>query len=250
MDINTQRDKVKKWSTVALIGVVGLLVSPVIFLAIQGLIGLIIAGVVGLAVVTFTPWMTMKFANWKVKAIVAEARENPIETMVNLLAAKREAFQLFQANVTTAATAEKNFKTKCDQFSKQYPARAQEFQVQLSAMHDLVERKKAALRQADKSLEDGENKLAEMRAYWEMSQAAQAANKAAGMDTGDQFERLKADTAVDAVFDSMNRAFAELEVAASLESIDAPATPVAQLTRAEPVVLEVPVREAQKVSVK
>ena len=248
MDIETQRAKVKKWSTVALIGVVGLVVSPIIFLAIQGLIGLIIAGIVGLAVVTFTPWMTMKFANWKVKAIMAEARENPIETMVNLLSAKREAFHLFQANVTTASTAEKNFKTKCDQFSKQYPARAQEFQVQLSAMHNLVERKMAALKQASQSLEDGENKLTEMRAYWDMSQAAQAANKAAGMDTGDQFERLKADTAVDAVFESMNRAFAELEVAASLETLDAPTTSVAQLAHSEPVVLTVPVREAQKVS--
>ena len=70
MDIEAQRAKVKKWSSIALVGVVGLLVSPVIFLAIQGLIGLIIAGVVGLAVVTFTPYMTMKFAQYYCSATI------------------------------------------------------------------------------------------------------------------------------------------------------------------------------------
>jgi hypothetical protein len=41
------------------------------------------------------------------------------------------------------------------------------------------------------------------------------------MDTGDLYEKLKADTAVDAVFESMNKAFAQLEVEAALD--DAPA---------------------------
>jgi hypothetical protein len=248
VDINAQRDKVKKWSTVALIGVVGLIISPVIFLAIQGLIGLIIAGVVGLAVVTFTPWLTMKFANWKVKAIMAEAKENPIETMVNLITAKEAAFQTFKLNVENSAAARDTFKKKCEKFAAKYPARAAEFQAQLKRMQDLVEKKKVALREAQKSLEDGHNKLEEMQAYWEMSKDAIELNKAAGMDTGDVFEKLKNDTACDAVFQSMNRAFAQLEVADALEVDEK----TVQLTHSEPVVLEVPVREAQKekVSVK
>ena len=250
MDIDAKRERVKKWATVGLIGLVGLIVSPVIFLAIQGLVGLIVAGVVGLAVVTFTPWATMKFANWKVKAIMSEAKENPIETMINLLAAKQVAFKEFQINVTTAVTARNNFKNKIEAFAVKYPARAPEFKTQLTRMTDLVERKKKALNDAEHMLDEGQNRLDEMKAYWEMSQAAQAANKAAGMDTGDQFERLKSDTAVDAVFESMNRAFAELEVAASLDvnADDKPAQPVAQLGVSEPIVIDVPVRETQKVS--
>jgi hypothetical protein len=250
MDIEAQRAKVKKWSSIALVGVVGLLVSPVIFLAIQGLIGLIIAGVVGLAVVTFTPYMTMKFANWKVKAIMAEASANPIETMINLLAAKKAAFLVFKTNVENSAAARDTFKQKCEKFAAKYPARAAEFQGQLERMVDLVQRKKLALRDAQKSLEDGENKLEEMQAYWEMSKDAIELNKAAGMDTGDAFEKLKADTACDAVFESMNRAFAQLEVADALEvdASDKPAQTVVQLSHSEPVVLNVPVRETQKVS--
>jgi hypothetical protein len=44
------------------------------------------------------------------------------------------------------------------------------------------------------------------------------------MNTGDLYEKLKLDTAVDAVFDSMNKAFAQLEVA-SLS--DTPSTELA-----------------------
>ena len=192
-------------------------ISPVIFAVVQGIAGLIVAWVLGLAIVNLAPVLSAKFANWKIKGIKAEARQNPIETMENLLIAKRQAFREFQANVTTAAAARNTFKTRIEAFASRYPARAREFEEQLERMTDLVERKKRALVDAEKMLDDGQHKLDEMKAYWEMSQAAQAANKAAGMDTGDLYERLKADTACDAVFDSMNKAFAELEVAASLD---------------------------------
>lgn len=217
MDINERKARIQKWATVGLIGVIGLVVSPIIFMAITGLIGLIIAATVGLLVVTFTPYVSMKLANWKVKAIMHEAGENPIETMINLLRAKQQAFITFRTNVENAVTARDNFKTKCQAFAKKYPERADEFNKQLLMMTSLVERKKAALADAQQSLEDGSIKLEEMKAYWDMSQAAQEANMAAGMDTGDLYEKLKADTAVDAVFTSMNRAFAQLEVAAALD---------------------------------
>lgn len=239
MDIDLKRAKVKKWATVGLIGATGLVVSPVIFMAVGGIVGIAAAGVAGLTIVTFTPWVTMKFANWKVKAIMAEATENPIETMINLIAAKNAAFKVFKADVESAIAARTAFKQKCESFALKYPARAAEFQTQLANMSNLVEQKKTALRNAQTTLEDGEHKLEEMKAYWDMSQVAIEANKAAGMDTGDIFEKLKADTACDSVFASMNRAFAQLEVAASLDAapVDATATPAIQLQNNEPVVI-------------
>ena len=250
MDLEAQRARVKKWASIGIVGVIGLIVSPIIFLAIQGAIGLIIAAVVGLSVVTFTPYITMKFANWKVKSIMAEASANPIETMINLLAAKKTAFNTFKLNVENSATARDTFKQKCEKFAAKYPARAPEFQSQLERMVDLVQRKKAALREAQKSLEEGENKLEEMKAYWDMSRDAIELNKAAGMDTGDAFEKLKVDTACDAVFESMNRAFAQLEVADALEVDDKSSAQQVQLTYVDPVILNVQVNEKQKVGVK
>lgn len=213
-----------KWDLIAKVGLVGLIgfvVAPIIFTAITGIIGLAVAAGISLMVVQFIPVVSMKVANWKVKGIVEEAKENPIETMINLLAAKREAYKEFKAAVETAVTARSDFALKCKQFASQYPHRADEFNKQLEAMTVLVERKKTALIEAKRMLELGDAKLDEMRAYWEMSKAAQTANAAAGMDTGDMYEKLKADTAVDSVFESVNRAFAQLEVAASLDSAPA-----------------------------
>ena len=71
------------------------------------------------------------------------------------------------------------------------------------------------------------------------------------MDMGDAYAKLKRETAVEAVYSKMNTAFAELEVAASLEvgsvSVDNPTPAVAQLGRSEPDILDVQVRSAQPV---
>ena len=260
-EIVAKRDKFSGWIKIAALGVVGLLVAPFIFMAIGGLFGLAIAAAVAFTLVQLAPWFALKVANYKyrlmdaekvehIQKVTAAAEQNPIETLTALLIAKKQAFQVFKASVTQAITARSNFSTKVDNFKKKYPARAQEFETQLARMTDLVERKKKALNEAQTSLEDGDNKLEEMKAYYEMSKDAIEANRAAGMDTGDAFEKLKADTACDAVFESMNMAFAQLEVAAALDvdADDKPAQPVAQLAHSEPVVLDVKVRETQKVS--
>lgn len=260
-EIVAKRDKFSMWIKIAALGVVGLVVAPVILMSIGGLIGLGVAAAIGFTLVQLAPWFALKVANWKyrlmdaekvshIKAVTSAAEQNPIETLTALLIAKKQAFQIFKASVEQAVTARSNFKTKVAKFKERYPARAAEFEAQLARMTDLVERKKVALNDAQQSLHDGDMKLEEMQAYYEMSKDAIEANRAAGMDTGDAFEKLKADTACDAVFESMNMAFAQLEVAAALdvEADDKPAQPVAQLAHSEPIVLDVQVRETQKVS--
>jgi hypothetical protein len=258
-----KRDQMAKWLKIAVVCAVGFAVAPFIMLAIGGLVGLAIAAAIAIAVVNLAPWFALKMANLRyqmiesekvhhIKKVTEHAAENPIETLTNLLIQKKQAFNNFKLAVEQAVTARDNFKTKVEKFSQKYPHRAPEFQRQLERMTDLVARKKTALTEAKKSLDDGDLKLEEMKAYWEMSRDAIEANRAAGMDTGDAFEKLKADTACDAVFDSMNAAFAQLEVAAALDEVlvDDDSTNVAQLTHNEPAVLDVKVRETQKVSVK
>jgi hypothetical protein len=259
-----KRNKVKTWATIIGIGIVGLVVAPFILMTIGGLIGLAIAAGISFTLVQLSPWFALKVANWKYRLIDAEkvehiqkvtsaAEQNPIETLTALLLAKKVAYNSFKDSVTQSITARSTFKDKVDKFKVKYPARASEFESQLRRMTDLVERKKKALFEAQSSLEDGDNKLEEMKAYYEMSKAAIEANQAAGMDTGDAFEKLKSDTAVDAVFESMHAAFSQLEVAAALDvnSLDNPVQNATQLTYSESQVLEVPVTQlsqTQKVS--
>ena len=261
VELAEKHNKLKGWVKIAALGGVGLVVAPVVLTAIGGIVGLGVAAATGFVLVQMAPWFALKVANWKyrmidaekvahVKAVTNAAAENPIETMQNLLTAKKQAFGVFKASVEQAVTARSNFKTKVEKFKERYPARAPEFEAQLARMTDLVERKKVALADAKQSLEDGDMKLEEMKAYYEMSKDAIEANRAAGMETGDAFEKLKADTACDAVFESMNLAFAQLEVAAALdvEPDDKPAQSVAQLAHSEPNVIDVQVRSTQKVS--
>ena len=261
VELAEKHHKLKGWVKVAALGGVGLIVAPVILTAIGGLVGLAVAAGTGFVLVQLAPWFALKVANWKyrlidaekvshVKAVTAAAAENPIETMQNLLTAKKAAFGVFKSSVEQAVTARSNFKTKVEKFKERYPARAPEFEAQLARMTELVERKKVALADAKQSLEDGDMKLEEMKAYYEMSKDAIEANRAAGMETGDAFEKLKADTACDAVFESMNLAFAQLEVAAALDvdPDDKPAQSVAQLSHSEPTVIDVKVHSTQKVS--
>lgn len=260
-EVVAKRNKLNMALKVAGIATAGFVAAPFVFIAIGGVVGLAAAAAVGVTIVTLAPVFSLKIANWKyrlidaekvahIKAVTGAAADNPIETLTALLIAKKGAFNVFKASVEVAVTARSNFKLKVETFKKKYPARAAEFEAQLARMTDLVERKKKALAEAQQSLEDGDNKLEEMKAYYEMSKDAIEANRAAGMDTGDAFEKLKADTACDAVFESMNMAFAQLEVAAALDvdEADKPAAAVAQLGHSEPVVLDVQVRETQKVS--
>lgn len=224
--------KLKLGLTVGGIAAAGLIVAPFVFTAIGGMIGLAVAGAVGFVLVNLTPWFAQKVTNWKynlneserinqIKKVEKKAEENPIETMRVLLLDKAKAFGTFQATVENAVTAREAFAKKCESFSRKYPARAAEFNKQLTNITMMVEAKKNALSEAKQSLDEAAHKFEEMKAYWDMSQAAQQANQAAGMDTGDMYERLKADTACEAVFESVNRAFAQLEVAATLSESDA-----------------------------
>lgn len=224
--LEAMRSKLSNRAKLALVAAAALVVAPVIWFVVKGLVGLAVAGIVGLAIVQFAPVISMKFANWKIKGIKAEAEENPIETMENLLIAKKQAFAVAQEEVTNGVTARDEFKRKIAEFAKKYPARAPEFTAQLAAMTSLVEQKKAALSDAQDAIAMAEQKLDEMRAYWDMSLAAQAANKAMKMDTHDLYEKMKEDTAVDAVYASMNKAFAQLEVAAALKEPE-PLAPLA-----------------------
>ena len=216
--IDIKRISYDKWFKFGIIGVVVGLVSPFIFMMVQGIAGLIVAGFLGLLAVNLAPVLSMKLANWKVKGIVSEARENPIETLTNLLLEKREAFRKFTEAVINQVSSLKTFERKSNEFAKTYPARAGEFQAQVEAMRTMVEKQQQALEAAKEAIYQGEQKLTEMTAFWEMSQIAQAANKTANMNNGDQFEQLKLNTSFDAVFNSVNLAFAQMEVAARLET--------------------------------
>lgn len=199
-----------KWALAA--GAV-LVVSPIVFLLVKGLVGLIVAGVLGMAIVNFAPVLAMKFANWKVKAIRAEAAANPVETLLNVFHQRERALGEFARSITAFRAEVAGFGDKVETFAAQFPQDAEKFRAQLAGMKRVLEVRETRYRQAKKELEVFDKEIARANAIWQMSQAAQRLNLAAGLDTGDVYERIKTETAVESVQASLNKAFSDLETA-------------------------------------
>lgn len=68
-ELTLKKERIASIGKWALALIAAAVISPLVFLAIKGLIGLIIAGVLGLTIVNLSPWLSMKFANWKLKGM-------------------------------------------------------------------------------------------------------------------------------------------------------------------------------------
>ncbi|WP_249744579.1 hypothetical protein [Burkholderia pyrrocinia] len=204
----TTKVRLIKWGIVALCIAVG---APVALLLLKGIVGLAVAGLLGLFAINFAPVIAMKLANAKVKAVVSEAQTNPIETLINQLAEKRQASERFADSITAFRTEVKNFENKTATFEKQYPDDAPRFRAQLDTMRQLLAYRESRYKQVQDELKNFALAIDRAKAMWEMSQAAQQMNKLAGRQPIDTFEQIKTDAAVDSVMRSVNKAFSEME---------------------------------------
>lgn len=193
------------------------LLAPVIVMAVQGLIGVAVATVVGLAIVHGAPVVGMTFANWKLKAIKAEAIRNPVETMQAVLIEKSSAVDAFSRRVEDFSTEVRNFSDKLDGFRAQFPAEAQKFEETLRNMQRLLDLRRKRLAEARGELQRFEGEISKADAIWKMAQAASSMHRAAGMTEDSIMQRIKTETAVDSVQSSLNRALSQLETSLSEE---------------------------------
>lgn len=205
-----------KWG----LGLIGAaIVAPVVFLAVQGLVGLILAGVLGLAIVHGAPVLSMRFANWKIKAIKAEAARNPVETMQAVLQEKDRSVDSFAQRVEDFATEVRNFGNKLDGFRAQFPAEAPKFEETHEQMKKLLELRRRRLKEAREELARFEGEIRKADAIWKMAQAASSMHRAAGMTEDSIMQRIKTETAIDSVQSSLNRALSQLETSLSEEVV-------------------------------
>lgn len=217
-------ERMNKLVKIGVVGGVGLLVAPFIFLAIKGIVGLALAiGVVAVAY-NVAPVVALKLENWKNRSIDSEridnikkvevaAGQNPIETLVQQSMQKRMASDKFKTAIQMFATEVKNFDDQIATFEKEYPDDVERFRKQSEAMHKLLDFRKDRYTQLQQELDNFDDAIKRAKAMWKMSQAAQKMNQLAGMEIGDQFEKIKADAAIDSVMTSVNSAMAQMETA-------------------------------------
>lgn len=210
-DLELKRQRIEAVVKIVAMLVTGFLVAPFIFVAIQGLIGLVIAAVIGATIINFAPWMAMKFANWRLKALKAEAAANPIETLENQYREREKGLTDFRDNILQFHAEVQNFWTALEEQSQNHPELKNKFMEQYNKMRNLLEIRSQKYKLAQKKLKDFSDLIDQKRSEWELAQAAARMTKAAGV--GEEFmNKLMMDTAVNSVQTSLNTAFAELEV--------------------------------------
>lgn len=211
MDLESKRRKWDRAVKVAVAIVVGCVVGPFAIAAIGGIAALVIVWLMSEVVICFTPWMSMKFANWRVASIKHEAAKNPIETMENEYSARieqlgrmREAIRTFHASIRT-------FHGKLQGFREQFPQDSKLYDDQYNAMCQLLELRKEKYREAKHNLEVFASVIQRAKAIWAMAQEAAKMRNAAGADVEEFYGRLKVETALDSVTNALNLSFADLE---------------------------------------
>jgi len=212
---------IAKWGVIVAACAVAL---PVVFFGALGMIGILIAGGIGLVGINAAPVVALKLANMKYRALDAERVEhiekvsnaaavNPIETLIQQSMEKRQASDQFKQAITIFRTEVKNFADQIAGFAKEYPDDVARFQTQQDAMNKLLKFREDRYKQLQVELDNFDAAIKRAQAMWKMSQAAQKMNKLAGMEIADPFEKIKADSAINSVMTSMNKAFAEMETA-------------------------------------
>lgn len=224
MENEVQKQKfitIAKWG-ITLLAVA--ILAPVAWLAVSGMVGIALAAGIGLIGINAAPVIALKLANAKYRALDAERVEhiekvstaaavNPIETLIQQSMEKRQASDAFKQAITIFRTEVKNFADQIAGFAKDYPDDVARFQTQQDAMGKLLKFREDRYKQLQVELDNFDAAIKRAQAMWKMSQAAQKMNKLAGIELGDPFEKIKADSAINSVMTSMNKAFAEMETA-------------------------------------
>lgn len=214
-----QMTKYAKWG---IIGVFAAVLAPVAWLAVTGIAGIMVAlGMVALGQAV-APVLALKLTNAKYRALDAEkvshiekvveaASENPIETVQLQYDQKIANLNKFANGITEFRTEIKNYEGTVKEVIREYPEEAEAAEKQLNFMRAGLKSREEKYEAVKIELDKLAATIRKMQSMWKLAMATQRMNKLAGMNTGDEFARIKTEAAVDSVMSNVNKAFAEME---------------------------------------
>ena len=241
-----------------LVGLFCVVAAPVAWMAVTGIAGMLAA--LGVAAVGYNlaPVVALKLANAKYRALDSErvshiikvqdaAAENPIETLQLEYDSRVKSTDRFAQGITDFRTEIKNYADQVKQFETEYPDDAQNFRDQLLAMKSNLAAREEKYKTVQAELVKFDNTIKRMRAMWKMAIATQKMNRLAGMNTGDEFARIKTEAAVDSVMSGVNKAFAEMETELMVNKKTAAAPAALENRPSETVFVEAVISQKEKV---
>lgn len=252
-EAEARRDRLALGVKIAAVAGFGVIIAPLIFTLFKATVALILTGVLALATVSFAPVVAMKFANWKLRAIMEEARRNPIPTLENELLLRRGALGEAKRHLADSLAQVQGFIEQAEDAAKKYPDMADRWRERISKARDLSTLKKNSYRAAVVAVDEFEVAVDRARTEWKLILAEAAMNRSLNVISGDPMAQLKTRVALESVTDGMNRTFAQLEVALldSVEVVDVngkQAQPAPAIAMSEPMLLT-QINTANKVEV-
>lgn len=188
----------------------GILFAPVAVAAIGGLIGLGIAAVIAVVGINAAPVVSMKLANWRMQAIMAEARAHPIETMLAIYIDNMKTIGAADIKIRNLAAKLLDFKGKAAEFAKKYPQRAEQYNQMIASMQKVLDRWKSKQKTAKANAALYNDKIDEAKAVYEMGKEAAGLQQLAGDAEKEVNQNILKQVAFDEVNHTFNLAVADL----------------------------------------
>jgi len=220
------KDNLIKYGVQSLaIMVAGFFIAPFVFQAIGGIIGLGVAAGLAGAMVYFSPWMAMKAANLRLKAMKAEAIKNPVETLQIQLVTAQGEVEKSRRELVDFDAALRTFRDEVNGLAKSFPGSEEKFKEQLEEMERGLQAKRDLRNAAIQAMGEFEKVVQRAEAEWRVTQAMINAGKASKSSVDLAVQKILGNTALTSVQNGMNRALADLK------TLNLAAPPVIDLPR-------------------
>lgn len=225
---------------VALALVAMVVISPVIYYALSGLIGLGLSLLVGMVIIHAAPVVSMKLANYKLRALKAEAEANPIDTLENQQIAKEAQLKNQESAITKFDSAVETYRGSLMEEARNFPEAAAAGIPRLRDMERLLAYRRIKYKHAQSQLKARAQKVRAAASSYRVALAGQEVTRAAGETDGVVLDKILEGIAFAAVDNAVNTTMAELRTAIMVEEVPVDDASLLIIDREAPAMLEAP----------
>lgn len=213
-EINKKRDQIIKFTKYGGLALAAVILAPFLFFTTLFLFGSVVAagaaGLLAIFFVNYLPVFGMKMANWKLKALKAEARLNPIETMQNQILQAADRLEVYKRETATFIAKAKALEEDTAEMRKSDPEGADSFNDVIKANAQQMVMRQKAISDAVEALATAENKLVKARKRWDMSK--KHASLLNPTESEAVLDKILVDEAMEAVMEQANKSVSNLIV--------------------------------------
>lgn len=213
-DIDIRREKLIKHFKYGGLGLVLVAVVPLLFIVASMVAATVTAGAIavigGIALVNLIPVISMKGANWRLKAMKAEARTNPIETAQNQLAKMANQLDAFKQETAQRRSDGKAMVDEISELRKEDPEGAARFDDRIAAYHQEMQDRDSKIEDMVRTLDDATTRVNNAARLWKLEQ--KYAHLKSPSESAAMLDKILMDEAIDEALSVANNTASRMHV--------------------------------------